>query len=76
MWITAPARSIWNVFQPHAATCREIGPRLTHPTQELGMILEPIVEPIFLRPEADQDTRRPSVPGDDDFLVRGQPQVT
>src|SRR6267143_4195629 len=43
--------------------------------QKLWMVLDPVIEPIVLRFEADQDTGRSAVPSDDDFFNSCHVQV-
>jgi len=38
-------------------------------------MFEPIVEPVIVGLEPDDDTRWPSMTRDDDFFVSGKPQV-
>src|SRR3990172_8208126 len=71
-----PARSLRNVFQPYAATSREIGSRFSHATQKLRVILQAIREPIVFRLEADQDAGRAPVTRDDNLFGRGQAQIS
>lgn len=51
------------------------GSGLLDATEELRMMLEPILEPILFRPEPDQDAGRAAVPCDHDFFVDGEPEV-
>jgi hypothetical protein len=50
----------------------ESGPRLGDATDKLGMVLERIVEPLFLALEADEDPSGPAIPRNENLLGRGQ----
>ena len=55
-------------------TAPETLSRLCDSTQELGMVLQAIVEPVVLAFEADQNPRRLPVSRDEDLLGLGQAQ--
>src|SRR5712691_7406676 len=62
------------ILEANTATAPESVSRLGHSLQELGMVLQPIIEPIVFALEADQHTSRLPVPGDDDLLGLSQAQ--
>src|SRR2546426_6735457 len=47
--------------------------RLSDLPQKFWMVLDPVVEPIVLRFEPDQDAGRSTVASDDDFFINCQP---
>jgi hypothetical protein len=47
--------------------------RLGDLSQKFWMVLDPVVEPIVLRFEPDQDTGGSAVASDHDFYISGQP---
>jgi hypothetical protein len=53
----------------------KISTSLGDATQELGVMLETIVEPVVIRSKPDQHAGRPPVARDDDLLVNRQPEV-
>jgi len=59
-----------NVFEQYAPTFAKCGSRLRDTMQEFGMMLEPVLESVVLGRETDQHSERPTVPRNDDFLVR------
>ena len=62
------------ILESDTATALEGFSRLRYPPQELGMVFQPIVEPVVLAFEADQHASWLPVPRDEDFLGRGQAQ--
>src|SRR5256885_5542590 len=57
------------VFQPDAAPGAQALARLRDATKETRIILQPVIEPVVLRGEADQHAGRLAVTGDDDVLL-------
>lgn len=66
---------IWNIFQSNATASTEIGSRFTDTLKKLGIVLEPVIEPIILRLKADQNAGRFPVAGNDDLALLGETQV-
>jgi hypothetical protein len=62
------------ILEWDAATAPERFSRLCDSPQELGMVLQSIVEPVVLTFEADQHTGRLPVPRDENLLGLGQAQ--
>ena len=62
-------------LEPDPAAGRQISTRLTYPAKESGIVLEPVLKPVILVLESDQNTGWLTVPRDDDFLDLGKPQV-
>ena len=75
----APARQLHPLVRPPAHLPRQIlqasskpgsdcCPRLLDPAQELRVVLEPVLEPVILGFETDQNTRRTPMTGDQNLL--------
>ncbi len=62
------------ILESNTATAPETLSRLCDSAQELGMVLQAIVEPVVLAFEADQHPRRLPVSRDEDLLGLGQAQ--
>lgn len=60
-----------NVFEEYTTTFAKRDACIRDATQEFGMVLDPIVDPVVLRGKPDQHAGRTTVPRDDDFLLRG-----
>lgn len=65
--------SMLDLFERYATTFAKRGSRLRDTMQELGVMLEPVLEPVVLGCEPDQHSGRPTVPRNDDFLLSRQP---
>ena len=65
-----------HILEPHAEPLPDLGPAPCDTAKELWIALELIFEPIVLRLEADENTRRTPVTSDNDLLCFGQPEVT
>lgn len=63
-----------DVFEPNAAACSEILSCTLDALKKSGVILEPILEPIILRGEADKNACGLAVTGDYDVLPLGLPK--
>lgn len=64
-----------DVLQTRSETSPDRCACLPNPAQKLGMILQPVLEPVILSLEADQHARRPPVASDQDLLLRCELQV-
>src|SRR6267143_659181 len=64
-----------HVLQANALSCTKTLPGLFDARAEACVILEPVVEPVVLRREPDEDTCRLPVAGDDHLPVLGFPQL-
>jgi len=62
-----------NILQPYALTSSNGSASVLNSAEELGMVLQSILEPVFFRLEADQHSCWTPVPGDDNLLLCGQP---
>src|SRR6266446_1494758 len=60
------------IFESDSATAPESLSRPCDSPHEVGMVLQAVVEPVFLAFEPDEDTGRLSVPRDEDLFGRGQ----
>ncbi len=69
-------RSRIEFFQPDALPGGQGCPRRRNSAQELGMVLESVVEPIVFGLEADDDARRSPMTGDHDLFRRGETEVS
>src|SRR5256885_4140193 len=58
-----------HVLQANALSCTQTLPGLFDAREEACVILEPVVEPVVLRREPDEDTCRLPVAGDDHLPV-------
>jgi hypothetical protein len=56
----------------YTATFPKRGSCISNTTQEFGMMLEPVIEPVFLGCESDQHARGATVPRDHDFSLGRQ----
>jgi len=54
-------------------SCSESQPCLLDATKKFWVMFEPILEPIFLRRESDENAGRPSVPRDHNLFIDGEP---
>ena len=63
------------VTQWRSTAVAECLARRGYATQELRMMLQPVIEPVVFGTETDQDSGRTTVPSDDDFLVGRQAKV-
>lgn len=66
--------SRWQILQSNTAPRPESLSRFCYSPEKLGMMLQPIVKPVLLGLEADQDAGRLPVPRDEDLLGLGQAQ--
>ena len=64
-----------NVLESRARAGPKGLPGLLDAPEELGMVLEPVLEPVLLRLKPDQDPGRPAMPCDQDLLTRSQSQI-
>src|SRR5216117_2628396 len=64
------------VLQARSETRSDCCPCLRDSAEELGMVLQPVLEPVLLALEPDQDARRPSVASDQDLPPRGKLEVS
>jgi hypothetical protein len=71
---SAKAPSRRQILESDTATTPESLSRLCYSPQKLGIVLQPIVEPVVLAFEADQHASRLPVPRDEDFLGLSQAQ--
>jgi len=55
------------------SACSESQPRLLDATEKFWVMFEPILEPIFLRRESDENASRPAVPRDHNLFIDGEP---
>jgi hypothetical protein len=62
------------ILESDTATAPESFSRLCDSPQELGMVLQPIIEPVVVAFEADQHASWLPVARDEDFLGLGQAQ--
>ena len=62
------------ILESHTVPAPEALARLCYSPQELGMVLQSIVEPVVLAFEADQHASRFPMPCDEDFFRLGQAQ--
>ena len=60
------------ILESHTVPAPETLARLCYSPQELGMVLQSIVEPVVLAFETDQYARRFPMPCDEDFLRLGE----
>ena len=70
-----PRDSPREVLQPGAAARRDVSPSLADATEELRVMRETVVEPVFLSTKPDKDAGRPTMASDHDLLGLGHPQV-
>jgi hypothetical protein len=64
-----------DVLQRYALAFAERRSSLCDPPKELGVALQPIVQPLILRRKPDQHAGWPTVPGDDGLLFGRQTKV-
>ena len=75
-----PSRAVWRlqrcvgppgieILQSNTEAFLQRQARLGDLPQELRMVLDPVIEPVVLRFESDQNTRGSAVPRDDDFFT-------
>ena len=64
-----------DIFQPDSATCPEAGASLCNPLKKPRIAFQSVLEPIILRPEANQQPRRLSVSRNHDFRFLGLSQI-
>src|SRR6266478_5385272 len=64
-----------HILQANALPCAQARPGFLDARKETCIILKPVVEPVVLRREPDEDACRLSVTGDDHLAVLGFPQV-
>ncbi len=67
--------STGKVFKPRSPPRSNVRPSLPNATNELGVMGEAIVEPVFLSTEPDQHSSGPTVASDNDLLGLGEPEV-
>lgn len=68
-----PARSNTrlNRLEPHTSTGLDVGPSLAHFSDESGIVLQSVVEPIIFGLEANQHASGLPMPRDDDVASLG-----
>jgi hypothetical protein len=62
-----------DVPQWDTLSCSESQPCLLDATKKFWVMFEPILEPIFLRRESDENAGRPAVPRDHNLFIDGEP---
>ena len=70
-----PRDSGGEVFQLGATAARDVRPSLADATEELRVMRETVVEPVFLGTKPDKDAGGPTMASDHDLLGLGQPKV-
>jgi len=63
------------VLKPHSLPPPKGRSRLGDALEELGIMFQAVVEPVFLGLEADEDARGLPMAGDHDFFALRQPQI-
>lgn len=72
-WWAAPSQPLWRqLFQSDPAPFLESVSSRRNTAQELGMVLETIVEPVLLALEPDKNTGWLAMPRDEDLFGLGQ----
>ena len=67
---------LWiDVIQPYAAPFADRAPRLTHAAEELGVMLQPVLEPVVLVLEPDENTSRLAVTRNYDLRISGHAEI-
>ena len=73
--VSATALSSDDILEPRTTTLANGRPRLINTTQELGMMFEPIFEPILVGFESDEYSGGTTMPRNQDLSVRREPEV-
>lgn len=73
--LVRPPSSARNVLKTRARPGPKRLPGLLDAPEELGMVLKPVLEPVLLRLEPDQDPCRAAMPRDQDLLIRSQFEI-
>ena len=61
----------WQILEAYAAPVADGRTCVVYPAEELRVMFEPILEPVFLSLKTDQDPGRPTVTGYQDLLICG-----